>query len=185
MDRHIFACFSKKMYYYSTMKKAAFVLLILVSGFIQAQAQNYKLHPLYIFSFTRYIQWPEAYSQGDFEIDVLGDSPIIEELNKMAQAKKVGDRVIKIVKINSVADIKKCQMLFVPSGKSGQIAEILAKVGSQSILVISEEPGLGAKGSHINFVTKDGKLVFEMNQAAITKQNMKVSNELTRLAILI
>jgi hypothetical protein len=185
MDTLIFACFSKKMYYYSIMKKALVVFLFAVVGFTQAQAQNYKLHPLYIFSFTRYIQWPDSYNQGDFEIDVLGDSPIIEELNKMAQAKKVGERVIKVVKINSVADIKKCHMLFVPSAKSGQLADVLAKVGSQSILVISEDPGLATKGSNINFVTKDGKLAFELNQATISKQNMKVSNELTRLAILI
>jgi len=185
METLIFGCFSKKMYYYSIMKKALVVFLFAVVGFTQAQAQNYKLHPLYIFSFTRYIQWPESYNQGDFEIDVLGDSPIIEELNKMAQAKKVGDRVIKVVKINSVSDIKKCNMLYIPSSKSGQLAEIMAKVGTQSILVISEDPGLAAKGSNINFVMKDGKLAFELNQAAIAKQNMKVSNKLTRLAILI
>ena len=173
------------MYYYSTMKKIIFVLSFFILGLQAVYAQSYKLHPLYVFSFTRYVQWPDAYNQGDFEITVLGDSPIIEELNKMAQAKKVGDRTIKVTKINSVSEIKKCNMLFVPSGKSSQLAEVLAKIGAQSILVITEEPGLTAKGSDINFVTKDGKLAFELNQAAISKQNMKVSNELTRLAILI
>jgi hypothetical protein len=44
---------------------------------------------------------------------------------------------------------------------------------------------MGAKGSNINFIVKDGKLAFELNQAAITKQNFKVSNELSRLAIMI
>ena len=171
------------MYYYSTMKKAILITLFSVSGFILAHAQGYKLHPLYIFSFTRYIQWPDAYNQGDFEIEVLGDSPILEELNKMAQVKKVGDRHIKVTKINGISDIKKCNMLFVPSSKSGQLGEVLAKVGSQSILVITEDTGLAAKGSQINFVTKDGKLAFELNQAATIKQNLKVSNELTRLAI--
>ena len=57
------------------------------------------MHSVFIFSFTRYIQWPDAYNAGDFEIMVLGDSPIVEELKAMAQAKKVGDRTIKITKI--------------------------------------------------------------------------------------
>ncbi len=185
MDYLIFVCFSKKMYYYSTMKKALFVILFSISCFTLAQAQSYKLHPLYIFSFTRYLQWPESYDVNEFEIIVLGDTPLIDELNKMAQVKKVGERQIKITKINSISEIKKCNMLFVPVSKSAQLGEILAKVGSQSILVITEQPGLAAKGSHINFVMKDGKLAFELNQAAINKQSLKVSNELTRLAILI
>ena len=173
------------MYYYPTMKKVVVITLFFALGWSASYAQSYKLHPLYVFSFTRYVQWPDAYNQGDFEIVVLGDSPITEELQKMAQVKKVGDRAIKVTKVNGISEIKKCNILFVPNNKSSQIGEIIAKIGSQPILIITEEPGLTAKGSDINFVTKDGKLAFELNQAAINKQNLKVSNELTRLAILI
>ena len=40
-------------------------------------------------------------------------------------------------------------------------------------------------GSDINFIERDGRLGFELNQAAINKRKLKVSTELTRLAILI
>jgi YfiR/HmsC-like len=76
-------------------------------------------------------------------------------------------------------------MLFVPSTLSGQLGEVLSKVGSKSTLVITEQPGLGAKGSDVNFIMKDGKLAFELNQTALTKHKLKASSELTRLAILI
>jgi hypothetical protein len=49
--------------------------------------------------------------------------------------------------------------------------------------VITEEEGLGAKGANINFVIRDGKLFFELNQSSINKQNLKASTELSRLAI--
>ncbi len=184
MMNDIFVCFLKKQYNYLNMKKILLVSIFLLSVQLSF-SQNYKLHSVYMYSFTRYILWPEAYSQGDFEILVLGDSPILEELKTMAQAKKVGDRTIKVTKISNPNDIHKCSMLFVPAAKSGKIDEVLAKVGTQSILVITEEAGLGAKGSNINFIVKDGKLVFELNQGAINKQGLKVSSELSRLAILI
>lgn len=152
---------------------------------IGSWAQSYKMHTVFIFSFTRYVQWPENYNGGDFEIMVLGDSPILEELKSMAQVKKVGDRTIKVTKINSPAEIRKCNILFISAAKSSQISEVLNKVTTQSILVVTEEPGLGAKGSNVNFITKDGKLAFELNQNAASKQGLKVSNELSRLAILI
>jgi hypothetical protein len=184
MNGDIFVSCTKKQSNHNNMKKT-FVLLLFVFGFSVSHAQNYKLHSLFIFSFTRYVQWPESHNGGDFEIVVLGDTPITEELKVMAQSKKVGDRAIKITKINAIGEIKKCNILFVPSSKSAQLAEVLLKVSTQPILVVTEDNGMGAKGSNINFIMKDGKLAFELNQAAVTKQNLKVSNELSRLAILI
>jgi nitrogen regulatory protein PII len=166
------------------MKKCLLLaILVLFCGL--TQAQNYKQHPLFIFSFIRYVQWPEAYSQGDFEILVLGDSPLIEELKGLAQSKKVGDRTIKVVKINAVSEIRKCNMLFVPADKSDKLSEVLQKIDTQSVLLMTEQAGMGTQGSCINFITKDGRLAFELNQAAFTKHNLKASNELTRIATMI
>lgn len=150
-----------------------------------AIAQNYKVHSVFMYSFTRYVQWPVEYTQGDFEILVLGDSPIVDELKEMAKSRKAGDRTIKVTKINSPADIHKCSMLFVPASKAGQLDKVMSTVGSQSIMVISESNGAGMQGSDINFVIKDGKLAFELNQATVNKKNLKVSLELSRLAILL
>ncbi|MFD0997999.1 YfiR family protein [Ohtaekwangia kribbensis] len=185
MDEHIFACLSKKQYNYRSMKRSLVILLFLLIQ-IAGYSQTHKFQSVFIYSFTRYIQWPDAYNQGDFEILVLGDTPILDELKNMAQTKKVnGDRTIKVTKINNVNDIKKCNILYVPSNKSSQIDNILTKVNALSILIVTEEPGLGVKGSNINFIVKDGKLAFELNQAAITKKNLRISNELSRLAIMI
>jgi YfiR/HmsC-like len=158
-------------------------LMIVLCNF--ASAQGYKLHSVYVYGFTRYVEWPADYSQGDFEILVLGDSPIIDQLKEMATAKKVGERSIKVTRINSPAEIRKCNILFVPAAQSTQFATVMTKTASQSILVITEEPGLGAKGSDINFITKDGKLAFELNQGAASKHNLKISNALMGMAILI
>lgn len=184
MNRLIIACLSKKHYYYRSMKKTLLLSLFLFSLTV-SNAQSYKMHTIFMYTFTRYIQWPDAYNKGDFEILVFGDSPITEELRVMAKTKKVGDRNIKVTRINSLAEIRKCNILFIPSEKSAQLTDVLAKVSTQSILVVTEEPGMAAKGSNINFIAKDGKPAIELNQASMNKQNLKTSNELTRLAILI
>jgi hypothetical protein len=166
------------------MRKCA-LLIVFLTVFNLAYSQSYKLHTVFIYSFTRYVIWPDGSDQGDFEIVVLGESPMYEALLELAQAKKVGERAIKITKVQNVSEIKSCNILFVPSGKSSQLAEVVAKVNTQPTLIITEEQGLGAKGSDINFITKEGKLVFELNQAAASKHNLKVSNQLVSMAILI
>jgi hypothetical protein len=168
-----------------SMKKSSLALLFWLLGLTAVFAQNYKMHSVFIYSFTRYVQWPDAYNGGDFEILVLGDSPIIEELKTMAQSKKVGDRSITVTRIKSASDIRKCNILFVAASRADDITEVMEVINQQSILVVTESEGLGAKGSDINFVVKDGKLAFELNQLSINKQGLRVSNELTRLAILI
>lgn len=150
-----------------------------------ANGQNYDKYTIYIYSFTRYIQWPDSHNQGDFEILVLGDSPIIEKLKAMANHKKIGDRSITVTKISNISEIKKCNMLFLPADKSTMLNDVLRKADAQGMLIITEQSGLGSQGSCINFTTKDGKLVFELNKIAITKQNLKASIELTRLATMI
>lgn len=166
------------------MKKLVLLVFFAVTS-TPLLAQLQRNQSIFIFSFTRYIVWPDAYSSGDFEILVLGDSPIIDELKELSRTKKVGDRPIKVTKIKSVAEIRKANILFVSSGLAAEIDAIVNKVNTQSILIVTEEPGLAAKGSNINFVVKDNKLAFELNQAALTKQNLKASMELSRLAIMI
>ena len=165
------------------MRKCVLVALLGMTIYNYGYAQNHSLQSVFIYSFTRYVIWPEPYNEGDFEILVMGEAPIVEELKKMAAAKKVGERPIKITKINSPAEIKKCNILFVPSSQSALFDDVITKVNTQPILIITEEPGMGMKGSDINFIVKDGKLRFELNQAAVAKQNLKVANELSRLAI--
>jgi hypothetical protein len=44
---------------------------------------------------------------------------------------------------------------------------------------------MAEKGSCINFKIIDGKLKFELNQNVVTGSNLKVSGQLTSMAILI
>jgi hypothetical protein len=175
----------KKMFYYLPMKKVALLVFVFATLALSGLAQVYKLRTVVVYSFTRYIVWPDGSNTGDFEIKVLGDSPFLSELNVMAQSKKVGDRTIKVTKINDLSELKKCHILILPAAKSSQLTAVLESLEGLPVLLVTEELGLGVKGSDINFIDKDGKLAFELNQNAVNKRKLRVSTELTRLAIII
>jgi YfiR/HmsC-like len=156
---------------------------LLALSFSGLSAQNYQLHSVFMYSFARYIQWPEDANGGDFSILVFGESPILQELNTLAGKKKIGERPIRVNQISSIAEIRKCNILFVPGDKSALLGDILAKLGDGATLVVTEQTG--ARGSSINFTQKGGKLAFEMNSASLTKRKLRPATELTRLAILI
>lgn len=148
-------------------------------------AQNYNVHALYIYSFTKYVHWPESYTDGDFVIGILGQSDIVAPLRKMASLKKAGDRLIQIVEFATVDDIQKCNILFVPESISDEFDNVRSKLDGSSTLLLTEKDGLGKQGSAINFILRDNRLLFEMNKTAIESADLKISQELVKYAILI
>ena len=167
------------------ISKIIFGILVLTVVPLMVKAQDYRIHSVFIYNFTKYIQWPSNDQSGDFIIGVLGDSPIVGSLEKLAAERKIGSRSMVVKKYSSVAQIGKCHMLFIPDKSSNDLEAALAQLGNSSTLVMTERKGLGSKGSSINFIVVDGKQKFELNKAATDKAQLKVSTELTSLAIVI
>jgi hypothetical protein len=168
------------------IRYALLAMVLCFTGITQVHAQqDYRFHSVFMYNFTKYIQWPSSTQSGDFVIGVLGSSPILGELEKMAENKTVGAQKIVIKKFKSVGEISACQMLFIPSADSRDFDSALEKVKGKPTLILTEKNGLGQKGSGINFVLVDGKWKFELNENATQDAGLKVSKELSRLAILL
>ena len=61
---------------------------------------NAKIKAIYIYNFTKYIEWPESYRQGNFVIGIVGNnSTLVNELKKMATVKTVGNQHLEIKNI--------------------------------------------------------------------------------------
>ncbi len=151
-------------------------MLMMNSGI--AQEKDYRFHKVFFYSFTKYIQWPENYQEGDFIIAVLGDSEITPLLKEMSEIKKASGKTIKIVTITEKDLNQKINMLFVPESKSGDFSKIKMALGKRPTLLISESAGLAQKGSMINFKDVEGKLKFEVNTFNLEQTGLKVSREL-------
>lgn len=168
------------------------ILLILVSFVFlsalridQKEDTNAKIKAVYLYNFSKYVEWPEDYKNGSFVVTVVGNSPsLMVELDKMSQ-KKVGNQPIAIKNTTSISSIGKSNIVFVPIESSSQLNDIIAKVKDYSTLVVTEKPGLAKQGAAINFIVKDNKQLFELNKSNAERFKLKVSKNLAALAILI
>jgi hypothetical protein len=177
-----------KLFMQRFIKKALFYGLFLFLGMglqtgVQAQTTDYKFHSVFIYNFTKYIQWPTEQQAGDFVIGVLGNSSISADLEKMAMNKTVGTQKIVVKKFKSVSEIADCHILFIPSNSNVSFDDVQNKFKGKPTLLITEKTGLAQKGSGINFVLQDNKWKFELNEAATQSAGLKVSKELSKLAI--
>ena len=165
--------------------KFGIALILFLGTIINLNAQVPKLQSIFIYNFTKYIEWPISVRSGDFVIGILGNSPIEAELNNLAAAKKVGSQSIVIKKYKTIDEIGTCHILFIPSSKSAELSKIISKIGQKNTLVITEKEGMANKGSSINFVIRENKQKFELNMANTSKMGLKISSSLQQLAILI
>ncbi|WP_296622337.1 YfiR family protein [Marivirga sp.] len=159
---------------------AIFLVFIFVAKVGLAQEKNYRFHKVFFYSFTKYIEWPEEKKKGDFVIAVLGDSEIIPLLKEMAEIKKVGDRSIKVVKLDEVNKGEFYHILFVPTEKNQSFTSIKNNLKDQPCLLVTESEGMARNGSMINFKDVNGKLRFEVNTNTLESSGLKMSQELTR-----
>ncbi len=172
------------------MKKLSYIffILFLSSSWIAdkpsaSEEANAKIKAIYIYNFTKYIEWPDNYKQGNFIIGVMGNNTsLINELNKMAASKTVGTQRLEIRNI-SAAEAAPCHIIYVLSDNSNQLSEVIEKIKSNSTLIITDKAGLAAKGSAINFVVQENKQKIELNKSNIERYRLKVASSLVELAI--
>ena len=133
-------------------------------------------------NFTKLIEWPASYREGNFIVGVIGDSPLYAELVKMAKTKKVANQPLEIKRFSTVNDISKCHIIFVSENKSQEINSVVKKVKPNSTLIITTKQGLVDKGSGINFIVKNNRQKFELNKQNVERYKLKVSSNLEALA---
>lgn len=165
------------------MRKTVLLALFMCLFIRPGSAQGDKFKALFIFNFTKHIEWGGDYKNGDFVIAVLGNSEVYNSLLSIGQTKTVGSQPIKVIKVNSPAEVVKCNIFYVPTNKSAEIDKVVDKFKNTSTLVVTDDTNACAKGSCINLQLVDGKQKFEISKANVQKQNLKVSTGLLNLGI--
>jgi len=167
------------------MKKYYFIIVILLlfsGNNLFSQSSIPVAQSVFIYNFTRLIEWPADYKTGDFNIGVIGSSDVFNELKNYTNSKMVGAQPIKIIKFATTADITKCHILFVSYGKTKEIPEILSKLGGGSTLIVCENKASIEKGASVNFVIIEDKLKFELKTSNANSVGLKIHSNLENMA---
>lgn len=166
------------------MKKIYFIvfgLLFVIHNV--ANAQDDKFKALFIYNFTKYMEWPESKRSGDFKIGVLGSSPITNELKAFTAKKTVGQQKIVVEEIMAMADCPKYHIVFVPTKASSNVDEIVKSVANKGVLVVTDKQGMAVSLSGINFTKVDGQQTFEISVKHIHEQGVNAGKSLLSLGI--
>lgn len=168
------------------MKKTVtfFTILLLFSSQSFAQVEKYKA--LFVYNFTKHIEWPQNLKSGDFVIGVIGQKQLTDKLIEVTNGKKVGAQNIVVQTYSSVDEISGCHILILGTSNSTpkRVESAVTKAGNNT-LIVTNGNNMATKGATVNFTIQEGKLKFELNKSNASTRNLKISSYLENLAIIV
>ena len=100
----------------------------------------------------------------------------------MLSEKNVKGRRLVIERIQRLEDASRYQLVFIIASEKDRLAEVLARIGTSSVLTVSEISGFTRQGGMINLVARKNKVLIEVNPDAAERVGLNISSELLKLA---
>lgn len=143
-----------------------------------------KIKAVYLYSFTKYFEWPENKKSEKFLIYVVGKNDnLVNELKTLAATKKVADQDIEVKSsVNYDASISPHIIYFCPEVIK-PVSDAASKNKNKGALLVAETAGACKSGASINFVKVESKLKFEYNKNAAVKAGLITNDDIKTLAL--
>lgn len=152
-----------------------------------AEDREQEIKAAYLFSFTKYVTWPEGTFPNGTDpivICVLGDNPF----DKIDFAERLRNRTAegRPVQVKFAAQIEdiptSVHVLFVAESNRKRMDAVFKALKGRAVLTVSDISRFSAEGGMIGFVRKDNAIRFEVNTDTVDHMGIKLSSNLLKLA---
>ena len=139
----------------------------------------------FLFNFARFVEWPAVAAGADppdFVIGVLGNDAIADSLTEFVKGKLHHGRPLSVRRLGPKHDVTKVHVLFIGASESARLPELLERLGSASVLTVSDADRFAVLGGAIQFRTESDRVRFDVNLEAAEAAGLTINSKLLRLA---
>jgi hypothetical protein len=164
----------------------AFVSISAVGA--QSPSLEDKLKATYLYKFIPYIEWPAGAfpsSSSAITLCVVGNDPFGEILDDAIKSSPPVDKRTVTVRRLVASDrtpTAGCHILFLAASTTSSAADIIDAVRGTPVLTVTDRAASSTAGSVINFVLKDNRVRFEVDDAAASENGLVLSSKLLSIA---
>src|SRR5690606_33764228 len=153
------------------------------SSFSNQRYTELDLKTAYIFNFMKFVEWPQEKSQRLSQINICAYSgdPMLPFLKKL-EFEQVRNLKIVTQVYDSVADINRCQLIYLDVISADKRAEILEATENKPILTIGHEGRYNDEDEIITLFPENDRLRFDINYRQAQQRGLQISSRLLRLA---
>jgi hypothetical protein len=166
------------------------LLLLMLTGAalaVQAQApsREYQVKAVFLYHFTRFVEWPPAAftsREAPFVIGIAGTNPFGNFLQEIVSGETVMGRPIVVHTFADARDARGCHLLFLNGSVT---SEVLDNLSERSVLTVSDGEHFLKKGGMIRLFVEQNKPRMQISPAALRSARLTASSKLLRLAEII
>ena len=147
---------------------------------------EYAVKANFLYKFGDYVGWPpEVLGPPDTPavICVVGADPFGRLLDDAVSGERIGEHPIAVRRLDAVTPESGCHILYVRDAQGQRTAEALKAVAGKPVLTITDVPdGQGSVGI-INFVLRQNRVRFEIDEQTAVMSRLDISSKLLGLAV--
>lgn len=140
----------------------------------------------YLYKFAPFVEWPDQAAEfpgNVFAVCVAGQSGFDDLLARAMAGQSVGGHPVVLRVLSTITGPSGCSVLFVLGSPAQPEPAMLAAVSGLPVLTVTDEAfSPGVKGM-INFVVRDNRVRFEIDQVAMAAARLSASSKLLSLAV--
>ena len=133
----------------------------------------------YLINFIKHIRWPSEQKKKKFIIAVYDDNAFFKKLKRRLQTRKVKNKRIIVISVDSAKAGKVADILFIPNHQNDLLSEYANEIrGSHTLLVT--DGSLDKHNVMINLAYQDDThaISFEVNKSNVVYEKLEMSAEL-------
>jgi hypothetical protein len=173
---------------------AVALLVALVAGLTGAVAappaelsrQDASARAAYLYNFLGYIEWPSRalpLTDSPLVIGVVNAEAVAAELLLSTMGRSINHRPVTIRRLQPGDSLDDVHLLYIGPGDAEQVRAMIGQVPQRWTVTVTDEAHSDALAGVINFRHSDGRLRFDVSQAAAERGDFKLSSRLMSLAI--
>lgn len=168
-------------------------LLLAVAAFLlsapgqaaDTDINEFTIKAAYISKFGGFIRWPDSAFSSDtspITICVIGDTPVGNALTKVAM-RPVGNRPVTLKTVKAFSPDAGCHILFAGDPDPERVARTLKAARGAGVLTVTDLAESDGAAAVINFVVRDNRIKFEIDEHAASENGLSISSQLLGLAV--
>lgn len=140
----------------------------------------------YLYKFGPFVEWPGAIFESAAEpviLCIVGDDPFGNVVERAVAGQQIRQRPIQVRRLRAVAQDSECHILYAAGSPVQPVPAILDTVRGRPVLTVTSEDPRSDTAGIVNFVVQDGRVRFEIDDAAAAENGLVISSKVLSLAL--
>jgi hypothetical protein len=150
------------------------------------ESLEYPVKAAFLVKFGSFVEWPAgvfAAAASPLQLCVLGDDPFGAVLDRAVSGQQVAGRGIEVRRLKAVRADTGCHIVYIAPSEAPRLAQVAEGLRGSGVLTVSDVKAPAGAVGIINFVVKDERVRFDIDDEAAAQNRLAISSKLLGVAL--